>query len=145
MAAQHQQIVRAVFDRVAHGAAAGLMNIRSDELLALAREVFEAPDAGERHWRCAAGAAYYALYHEVVAVVNYDPAKSAGGSHAVVRQALFSLPIAASPFVVSAKAHWNKLLDRRVAADYHVKADFTKTNAQWAVETVEFIFSKKEN
>jgi hypothetical protein len=111
------------------------------EFLELAREQLLKKPISERHCRCAARSAYYAVYHLIARLFGRNTAQY-DGKHAIIREILLSKPSAQClPVEKCAKIHWDQLFAFRVKADYQVTTVFTVVEARLAVAYAEKVFT----
>lgn len=102
------------------------------DLLATARELLTRGDAGERHWRAAIHAAYYAAYHAVLPKLPRPP----GGAqkHHWIRDQLAALDRSNPDLALrNARYTMRNLMEMRVTADYRLSATITRHDASIAV------------
>lgn len=109
-------------------------------LAELAQELGAGP--GEAHWRAAAHAAYYAVYHLMIRRLELSTAPGGMlGTHRIVRDELLRQPVAADQQLRTAKRLWDSLYSSRIAADYIVDEDFAHSRARRSVEMARAVFA----
>lgn len=85
---------------------------------------------GEAHWRAAAHAAYYAVYHLMIRRLELSTApRGMLGTHRIVRDELPRQPVAVDLQLRAAKRLWDSLYSSRIAADYLIDEAFAQSRA----------------
>jgi len=117
--------------------------VQPEEFIEFAKRLLNDPAAPEADLRLAAHAAYYGVYHLACAHFNIDPTSRTLATHGEVRARLKALnPTNAPAEIKESKRVMQRLFDRRCAADYDLKTQFTAEDAEDAVEMAKGVFAK---
>ncbi|HEY2032685.1 MAG TPA: hypothetical protein VGH02_03255 [Rhizomicrobium sp.] len=120
--------------------------LQPKEILNFAAGLIQSAGRKEIHARQAAARAYYSVMLLVRDELEIDPNRSAGGAHAVVKEALRSALQSGrtEPFLRTAYQYWSTLYDDRVTADYKIGEPFDLAKGDASVHRALEVFRKYE-